>query len=154
MLNLNASVIDSRDIIDRLNELKDEKQAIIDSIREVEESIANSDDNSEIQEMNEQVDSLNMEFEEWESDNEDELNMLASINDEGEQASSDWSHGEALISSDYWVEYCKELCEDIGDLPKNIPGYIVIDWDQTAENISADYTTIDIDGTDYYIRSC
>ena len=41
---------------------------------------------------------------------------------------------------------------DIGDLPKDLPAYIVIDWDKTANNIEADYTTVDYDGVEYLIR--
>jgi hypothetical protein len=153
MLNLNASVIDSRDIIARLAELESEKEDLVDRIRDIQDMIDNSE-NTDIEDLMDQKESAQMELDVWESDNEDELNMLASINDEGEQASSDWTHGETLISSDYWVDYCKELCGDYGYLPKDVPSFIAIDWDQTAENISADYTTIEIDGTDYYIRSC
>jgi hypothetical protein len=40
----------------------------------------------------------------------------------------------------------------IGDMPKEIPSYIVIDWDATAENIQADYTSVDFDGVTYWIR--
>ena len=41
---------------------------------------------------------------------------------------------------------------DIGDLPKNIPRYIEIDWDKTADNLKQDYTSVTFDGADYYVR--
>jgi hypothetical protein len=50
------------------------------------------------------------------------------------------------------VDYCQELLEDIGDIPKGLPGYIVIDWEATAENLKADYSTVDFDGQTYYYR--
>lgn len=147
MLNLNASTINSRDIIARLEELKDAKQDILDRVRDAETLIESTDDD--------ELESLNSELEEWDDEYGDELASLTEINDEGESCSSEWTHGETLISSDYWVEYCKQLCEDIGDIPRGgFPSYIAIDWERTAENISADYTTVSINETEYYIRSC
>ena len=57
-----------------------------------------------------------------------------------------------LISEDYWVNYCEELVSDIGDLPRDIPSYISIDWEKTADNIKQDYSYISIGKTDYWYR--
>ena len=57
-----------------------------------------------------------------------------------------------LIHESYFVEYCEELVKDVGDLPKEIPSYIEIDWDKTAENMKWDYSSIEIDGNTYYYR--
>lgn len=48
----------------------------------------------------------------------------------------------------------QELLEDIGDIPRDMPHYLVIDWEATARNIAVDYTQVDFDGVTYYIRSC
>lgn len=68
-----------------------------------------------------------------------------------EQWRGDW-YPLILIRDDYFVDYCEELVSDIGDMPKDIPSYIVIDWEQTAENIKTDYFCIEINGTDYWTR--
>lgn len=60
--------------------------------------------------------------------------------------------GSHLYSSPYFVDYCQELCADIGDVPKDMPGYLVIDWEATARNIKFDYTEVDFDGVLYQIR--
>jgi hypothetical protein len=57
-----------------------------------------------------------------------------------------------LISEDYFTEYAKELVQDIGDLPRDIPSYLEIDWDATAENIKVDYSIVEIAGDTYYYR--
>ena len=88
----------------------------------------------------------------------EERTLLASILDElkgcggDEQWRGDW-YPITLISDIYFVEYCIDLVKDVGDLPKNIPNYFVIDWDATADNIKNDYSKITIDGFDYWHRS-
>jgi hypothetical protein len=56
------------------------------------------------------------------------------------------------IRDSYFVDYTEELVKDIGDLPKNIPNYIVIDWEATAENILADYTSVEFNDVTYWVR--
>lgn len=64
----------------------------------------------------------------------------------------DWQYGEALIRRSYWAKYVQEMLEDTGDIPKDIPWYIAIDWDKTADNVEADYMSVDFDGVEYLIR--
>ena len=66
----------------------------------------------------------------------------------------DFKYGETIIRDDYWVEYCEQLCEEIGDIPEDLPRYIAnhIDWKGVAEEIAMDYTYVTYDGEDYYIR--
>lgn len=87
-------------------------------------------------------------------DDSKEYEALKALADEASECSSDWDYGETLIRYDYWRTYVQELCEEIGDIPKDLPHYIEIDWQATARNIAVDYTTVSFDGVDYYIRSC
>ena len=57
-----------------------------------------------------------------------------------------------LIRDSYFVEAMQELCEDIGDMPKGFPDYMVIDWTKTAENLRVDYTSAELDGVTYWFR--
>jgi len=134
-------VIDSRDIIERIEEL----ERCLDTCPHCGEGIL-------IEEGEKQVcpDCENELFDEGEAN---ELKVLKALADECE-GYSDWEHGEALIRESYWVQFVEDLCKDIGDLPSEVPWYIAIDWDQTAENISADYSRVDFDGVEYYIRNC
>jgi hypothetical protein len=81
-----------------------------------------------------------------------ELAALESLAEEAEGYADDWKYGAALIRESYWVEYVQELLEDIGDLPKDLPHYIEIDWEKTARNIQVDYTSVDFDGVTYWVR--
>ena len=68
-----------------------------------------------------------------------------------EQWEGDW-YPVTLIRDSYFINYAQELCEDIGDIPKNLPSYIEIDWDATARNIRVDYSATEIDGVTYWYR--
>lgn len=83
-----------------------------------------------------------------------ELETLKALAEQGESESSDWIHGETLIHRRYWVDYVADLLADCGDLPRDLPHYIEIDWEATAGNIEADYASINFDGQEYLIRSC
>ncbi len=128
-------VIDSRDVIERIEELEAERTTFVED---------------EDDEQSEEIRSL---LKDWDEENGEELTALKNLADEGANESSDWTYGEALIREDYFTEYAQQLVEDISDLPSNMPGYIVIDWEQTAENLKVDYSTIDFDGETYYIRN-
>ena len=83
----------------------------------------------------------------------DEYDKLVSLKEECEQYSSEWKYGIALIHESYFEDYVQDLLSDIGVLPREIPWYIVIDWEKTADNIKIDYTDVDFDGETYYIRN-
>jgi hypothetical protein len=133
-------VIDSRDIIARLEELQDERNDIQERVEEAEEEA-------------ERIEAIEA-LEEWDFENEDELKRLKELSDECD-GYGDWHYGETLIRREYWVEYCQQLLEDIGVLPKDLPTYIEIDWDKTADNLEADYASVNFgDDEEYLIRNC
>lgn len=82
----------------------------------------------------------------------DELEQLLNVRAEVEKYSSEWKYGAFLIQSKYFTEYCEQMVEDVGDLPSNIPSYIVIDWDATAENLKEDYMEVDFAGYTWLVR--
>ena len=38
------------------------------------------------------------------------------------------------------ADFAENICEDCGDVPKDFPHYIYIDWERTAKDIMYDYT--------------
>lgn len=89
---------------------------------------------------------------ELDSDTVEELDSLKSFRDELADYCPDWRHGTTIVRESHWVEYVQEMLADIGDLPKDLPGYIAIDWDKTADNVREDYTSADFDGVTYWAR--
>jgi len=149
-------IIDSRDVIDQLETLEDQYQELKDAVQDSSDQIDTIDDEDneyDKKELIESYESAKISLELWEQDNLAELKVLRDFAEEGESLSRDWRHGETLIREDYWVDYVKQMLEDCGDLPRDLPDYIEIDWDKTANNIAMDYSTLEFDGVTYYIRS-
>jgi hypothetical protein len=155
-------IIDSRDVIARIEELTDERTALADALkeaREAHEAIPDPDLPPEIPQEEQQamladaVDLAAEDLKEWdESSDAEELKALLALQEEAEGYASDWQYGCALIRDSHFEEYAEELVKDIGDLPRELPGYIEIDWKKTAENIQVDYTSVDFDGVTYWVR--
>jgi hypothetical protein len=134
-------VIDSRDIIERIEELDGELQ-------------------TGFEEYTENGGTLN--FDEWLedeaieclADEKQEFKVLEKLAEEA-SGSPDWEYGETLIRESYFTEYAEELCKDIGEIPKELPWYIAnhIDWDGVAGELKADYMEVDFGGVAYFIRA-
>lgn len=82
----------------------------------------------------------------------DELELCLTFVDEFEDYAPDWSYGATLISEEYFVQYCCDMLADIGAIPKDLPDYVVIDWESTADNLKVDYTTATVQGTTWSVR--
>lgn len=148
-------VIDSRDIIERIEELQQEKQDLIDAVEDAKEAYEyhDSEDTKSTPEWDDLV-KAERALVLWEdSPDAEELAILEELAKEC-QYCSDWEHGATLVRDTYFTAYAKEMLEDCGDLPRDLPWYVAIDWEETADNIKQDYSEVDYDGATYYIRSC
>ena len=142
--------IDSRDIIARIEELQEciasdlENITLPDELKEV--VLSNTD----------YLDSLlgliddDSDMALYASDVK-ELISLLKVAEQGE-GYGDWEHGETLIRDSYFEDYAQELAEDIGYVQRDVY-WPVIDWKATAEALKMDYTPIDFDGVEYWIRA-
>lgn len=118
--------------------------------------ISNSDDYIDSRDVDERIEELEeieqddeQELDEWD---QEELDNLRKLKEQCE-GYSNWKYGETLIRESALQDYVQEFCEDCGYISKDFPWWIEIDWGKTADNVSQDYTTVDFDGVDYYIRS-
>ena len=132
-------IIDTRDIVSRLEEL----QEWLDTYQKDVEAAETPEEKEQAQEA----------LDDFCADYEEELKQLKALHNEWKDQIPDWEHGEALIHEDFFTEYCEEMCKDIGYVSSDVPWFIVIDWEKTAEHIKIDYTEIDFDGQTYYIRA-
>lgn len=146
-LDNTQDVIDSRDVIARIEEL----QELADAVTEAREAFDNlvDPDGPEIECAEAAIEAAREAFDE---DAQQELATLKALAEEASGYAADWAYGETLIRDSYFRDYCIELCEDIGAVPKDFPHYIEIDWDATARNIQVDYTSVDFDGVTYWVR--
>jgi hypothetical protein len=143
-----ADILDSRDIISRIEELESE--------------LSDAYDAHMIERAEEQREPIT--FEQWLTFNADrldfalqseaiELQVLRAVASQGE-GYGDWEHGETLIRESYFETYARELADDIGAVKDDAgwPGRH-IDWEAAAKELKADYTEVDFDGVTYLMRA-
>ena len=156
------NVIDSRDIIDRIEELKSELDCLVVEYQESGSIEERDDALKSLEVFGMDVDNLPLVFTpDGSCDLRDymieypslELKSLLDLAEECEGYAADWAFGEALVRDSFFQEYAQELAEDIGAVsdnmnwPKNC-----IDWDMASDQLKMDYTCVDFDGIDYWIR--
>lgn len=168
-------IIDSRDVIKRIEELESLRDdAETDATKQEErddlaEQIANAttdeekgrllDEISGLGEIPEKVWSHDGKREFYASDSfgEDEEEELYKLKELAEQGDGygDWSHGATLIADSYFTKYAEELAEDLhGDKIRNAEWpFSAIDWERAANDLQSDYTQVDFDGETFWMRS-
>jgi hypothetical protein len=116
--------------------------------------ISGTDDIINVSDITDFIDEFN------DTEDEDELEQLNLLKDllsqlkgygGDHQWEGNWYPGH-LIRDTYFVEYCEDMVKDIGDLPKDLPRYLAIDWDKTADNLRVDYSSVEFEGTTYWYR--
>lgn len=179
VISNSEDIIDSRDVIACVDELESDISAwqddlndhqieITDKEDEIEElenrsqELDDDDDDDEIAEIENLVDNLNSEISDIEgnittiefdiSEAQEELNPLKSLAEDCEGYAADWNYGEALIRDSYFEDYARQLAEDIGSISNNLWPACHIDWTAAAEALQMDYTSVDFDGVEYWIR--
>jgi hypothetical protein len=140
-----SEILDSRDIIERLEELKEHFEALHE--QETEEG------------------KTALSFDEWfkalpsDCDDLEEYKELCNLQSECEDYAADWLHGAQLIREDYFTDYIEELIKDCYPIPKEIDSdawpyrHITIDYEAAAEEAKQDYTYVTFMDYDYFIRA-
>jgi hypothetical protein len=117
-------VIDSRDVIARIEELEAERDSFEDG-----------------------------DWAEASPDEAAELATLQALAKDGENYADDWQYGATLVRDSYFEQYAEELAADIGAIdPKASWPLNCIDWEAAADQLKIDYTAIDFDGVTYWVR--
>jgi hypothetical protein len=135
-----ADILDSRDIVARIEALQEEREALAAGIEEV------SGDDA--------IAAAAFALSEWRANGyEAELQALQALAAEAEGYAPDWQYGEALIRDSYFITYAQELADDIGAIDANASWpNSYIDWDRAARALKMDYTAVDFAGVTYWIR--
>lgn len=129
-----ADILDSRDVIARIEELTSERDGFVIGAPDGTETPAP---------------------EQWAEENPDESDELAALEklaDEASPYSDDWEYGSPLIRDSYFRDYAEELAEDIGAVNKDAtwPNNF-IDWESATDALKQDYTSVEFDGVTYWI---
>lgn len=136
--------IDSRDVIERHEELKDELEA------QHAEAV---EDEPETVPLNEWVCAVAENSDDAYNDEATEFIELSKLIDQAE-GYGDFKHGETLIADYKFQEYAEQLAEDIGAIDRNATWPLThIDWDAAAEALKSDYTEVEFNGVTYLMRA-
>jgi hypothetical protein len=126
-------IIDSRDVIARIEELK----------AEIAELEGDDFDAGKVGGPDDPVD----------ADLREELATLQALAEAGSNYAADWEYGETLIRDSYFKAYAEQLANDIGAIDSNEKWPLTcIDWDQAARELQMDYTAIEFGDVTYWIR--
>ena len=149
---MKRDILDTRDLIEKRDELK--ADIFSDFKERFEEEIEDIDDLEDFENEDSFIDSELLEniditdfLETW----DDEFKEIEDIN-EIEENCEDFQYGATLIHEDYFEDYCRDLVEDCGYISKDFPSWIEVDWEATASNMSADYTSVTYQGESYLVR--
>ena len=84
----------------------------------------------------------------------DELEVIKEIDNVEDSVGKEFEYGVTLIEEDDFVDYCKELVSDCGDLPKDLPWYIEsnINWEGVADYLKSDYSEVEYNEDTYLFR--
>ena len=83
----------------------------------------------------------------------DELGDLLDLAKQCEGYVDDWVHGAQLIRATHFKSYAMDLAEDCGMLEKGAAWpYTCIDWNQAADELKMDYTSVQFAGIEYFVR--
>lgn len=155
------STIDSRDVIERIEELEADYdylqsryQDCLEHVQTAEQTDGFMYDNkgNTLNELQSKMEEARKALTIWgNSEDYKELATLKALADQGESESSDWAYGEQLIRHDYFKQAMDEMVADCYTLPKDLPFWMSITYDYDA--LKQDYAEIDYDGVTYYIRS-
>lgn len=133
-------IIDSRDIIARIEELENERDDYTAPNKDGYQTMIGAD---------------------WAADNPEDAAELAALQALAQEAedSPDWIHGETLIRRSYFVDYIAELINDCYEMPKEMNSgqwpyrHMTMDYEAAANEAEQDYMSVDFDGVEYLIRS-
>lgn len=131
-------IIDSRDVIRRIEELKSALAAV--GIEDYDSATLD-------------LSALPQEIHGAVEDAVTELNALLELEGEAESYCSDWNHGATLIRDSYFEQYAEELATDCGMISRNArwPNNH-IDWKAAANELKGDYTAISFYQSTFWVR--
>jgi hypothetical protein len=130
--------IDSREIIERIEELEAEQADLVERLS-----------NGEITEG---------DMQQFDKEQGAELDALRALASEAE-SSPDWAYGEQLIHDSYFVEYTEQLIDDCyPEVSKALASsewpmrHLKLDIQQAAGELKQDYVDVTFNGSTYWIR--
>ena len=133
-----GDVFDSREVQDRIDELESDFDEFLQAIESLDtkDSLGREEIGAALRLMGKEDEYI-------------ELVALRCIEDY--VYSQEWSHGITFVARSHFTQYCREMVADLEGVA-GFPSYVVVDWEETANNLEQDYSSIDINGAEYLYR--
>lgn len=148
-------IIDSRDVIARIEELESDRESLSDAVTEAQEEFSGGcGDDVDRQNAMSALASAKEDLQEWDdSEDAEELKKLKELAEKCENE-GDWTHGVSLINDNYFEDYAKQTAEDLGLISGETQWPATcIDWERAANELKSDYTCIEWDDETFYLRA-
>lgn len=150
----NNRIFDSRDLIEYREYLGGQ---LVLAWNEANEEEFPADSIADLLDTNgyEYADDAKNQFAAFEEEYESDITHYKEISDFCEELSGspDFGYGETIIPESKFTEYCEELVKDCGYIRSDLPSWIEINWEATADNMKADYMEVDFNGGTYLMRA-
>jgi hypothetical protein len=145
---MNIRTLDIDELNDRLKEL----ETMRDTLTEAKDLFTEAETDEEKDEAQAQIDSAESDFG---ADEQAELSELESLKDDvGESRGGISTDGGPFVHENDFEDYARELADDLGTVDKNA-GWPMscIDWEQAAEELKQDYSSLEFRGVTYLYRA-
>ena len=114
--------------------------------------ITNTEDTIDTRDILERINWLEPQEPELYEDETKELTTLKNLIEQLDE--EELEYDVQLIRDSYFIVYAQELAEDIGAINRDAQWPLeYIDWGAAADALKMDYSTVDFDGVEYWVRS-
>lgn len=154
-------VIDSRDVIARIEDLTVDREALVSDLDDAREARDEMPEERGPDPVSDAYHDAHCAFldagkalADWdESDEAKELKALTDLAEQAEGYADDWKYGATLIRDSYFETYAQELAEELDLIKRDAAWpYTCIDWERAARELQMDYTSVEFDGVTYWVR--
>jgi len=150
------SYLDTRDLYKRQCELQEELDALEESVNAATDTAEECNNPQKTEglcdcELCIEVDDARDALKEWLTEYKEELDALNQLENE---IGREWTSGETLIPEDEFEDYARDFAKDIhGSEVRNASWpFDCIDWEQAAEELQQDFSTVEYQGDTYFFR--
>jgi antirestriction protein len=85
---------------------------------------------------------------------EDDRERMKALNELADEVGSEFYHGETMIPESSFKDYAQQLAEDIGAISRDVSWPLTcIDWEQAADELLHDYSSVEWENETFYVRT-
>lgn len=140
--------MDSRDLEDKLQELLEEKNELLENLQDSEWRQENLD----ADEQKELADDFENFCELYYNTNIEDYDLVYEIEILKEDVDSpEWEGGITFINEAHFDDYARDYMEQLFDIPSDLERYI--DYESFTEDIQNDFTDVDFNGWTFYYHA-